>query len=79
MIMNPYHRTVANDVLEYCHSTLELNELWIKWLDIRKNNFLFDHYMFVNGKNLIIGWKDVPYGFMIFPQENYVQVVEANG
>lgn len=78
-VMNPYHRSIANDVLDYCHSLLSLSHMWHRWLDIRKGNNLFDFYMFVNGRNILIGWKDVPYGFMIYPEENRVQVVEANG
>ena len=78
-VMNPYHRTIANDVLEYCNTLIKLPEVWERWLNVRKENHYFDYYMFVNSKNLMIGWKDVSYGFMIFPEENRVQVVEANG
>lgn len=83
-VMNPYHRTIANDVLDWVINAgnkilhvYEDMENFVRFFEVGKSKRRWDYFTFVDGDKVLIGWKDVPYGFMIHMDEHYVERIAA--
>jgi len=77
-VMNPYHRTIADRTLYFCVMCKKYKDLWENWFSIKQRFHWFDSYMIMDNMNVVIGWKDVPYVFTIFTEENYVKVEKTD-
>jgi hypothetical protein len=68
-VMNPHHRTIANDVLDWMLNAGENikekdYDIFLRFFVIGKKENRWDSFVFVD-KGVMIGWKNTLYAFYI--------------
>lgn len=82
--MNPQHRSLANDVLDWIEKAgNKIRKEYKDWdtftrfFKIGVKHHRWDYWTILNSDIIAIGWKDVPYAFLIHMKELNVQRVDA--